>query len=230
MICMIPGCTSELPGTHVALEAATTRAARRCVMNRRMAMNLRTTALAVISVLALSGAAPSRAHAQQVGKYKNNGEYAYAYGNDTTGCRYFYISVAKGGTNAAPQTNLLYEIYDSCTGAWVSSGWGMISNSAFKRSGKTMTLNFTASSSGSFYLEGEAVAFALMFTKDSVFTSTWSGHSRWQYYTHVVQFHGSGTQNSATLSGTIGGSAPQASWATMGTGRDRYIEFDRGKN
>jgi hypothetical protein len=194
-------------------------------------MNRTTTALALTvgATLVLMAATPRRAQAEQVGKYKSNGAYANTNGTDGTGCRYFSISVARGGTTAAPQTYLYYDVYDACAGAW-SWGNGTIPNAAFKTGNKTMALNFTGSTSGGFYAEGEPLAIALTFTKDSSFTEKWSGHSRWEYFGHVVQHHGSGTRNSATLSGTIGGSAAQAFWAEIGTGRDRWIEFDRGKN
>ena len=120
-------------------------------------------------------------------------------------------------------------MYDACAGTW-SWGNGTIPNGAFKTGGKAMALNFTSSTGGGFYVEGEPLAIALTFTNDSLFTYKWAGHSRWEYYGHVVQQHGSGTQDSATLSGTIGGTAVQALWAATGTGRERYIEFDRGKN
>jgi hypothetical protein len=220
----------ESAGTAVALDAGT-RSRFAAPINRRITMTrtAMTIMLALNTALMLLGMSPHMAHAQQVGKYKSNGAYANANGTDAGGCRYFYISVARGGTTAAPETYLYYDIYDSCTGTW-SWGNGTIPNAAFKSGNKTMTLNFTGSTSGGFYAEGESLAIALTFTRDSSFTNTWSGHSRWEYYGHVVHHHGSGTQHSAALSGSIDGSAVQAYWATTGTGRDRYIEFDRGRD
>jgi len=145
-------------------------------------------ALTLNAALVLTGA--TIAQAGQVAKYKNNGAYAEAAGSDT-GCRDFYVVVSRGGTTASPQTYLFYDVYDRCTGTW-SWGSGTIPNASFNTGPKAMTLNFTGSTSGGFTAEGESLAITLTFTKDSVFTYTWSGHSRLEYYGHIVQHHGSG--------------------------------------
>ena len=191
-------------------------------------MNRTDITLAVVATIALIAGTPGTAHAQRVGKYKSNGAYAYTSGTDASGCRYFYLSVSRGGTNAAPQTYMYVDMYDSCSGAW-SWGSGTIPNADFKTGTKTVTLKTNGANTNTYFVEGDTLPISLTFTKTSAFSSSWSGHSRTEYYGHVVQHHGSGTYTSARVTGTIGGASVDVTWAETGSGRDHYIEFDRGR-
>jgi hypothetical protein len=190
----------------------------------------RTTSTAAVAIVTLllniAFIAPASA-AGRTGKYKSNGAFAQAYGYDATGCRWFYLYVAKGGTTAAPQTYLYYDIYDSCAGAW-SWGNGTIPNVDFKVGSRSITLKTTPANASGFFTEGESLAISLTFTPDRVYSVTWSGHSRTEYHGHVVQRHGSGTQGTAAITGTVGGMALGTVSAESGTSREHYMEFDRG--
>jgi hypothetical protein len=191
------------------------------------AMTCTTMKLALAAALMLSLGGARTADAQPLNKYKSNGAFVEIAGSDDTGCRYFYVYVTRGGTSAAPETYLYYDTFDGCANTW-AYGSGRISNGSFVTSKNTATLKFSGTSSGSFYAEGERPTIALTLTKDGVFSQRSSGHVRYEYYDHVVQRHGTWTYYTATLSGTFGGSAVRGS-ATTGTGRDHYMEFDRGK-
>jgi hypothetical protein len=202
--------------------------ARRGRHFRRQKMNRTSLTVAVVATIAVIASAPETAHAQRVGKYKSSGAYATASGTDASGCRFFYIWVGRGGTTASPQTSLYVDSYDSCSGSW-SWASGTIANADFKTGTKSATLKTNGASSTSLSTQGETLAISLTFTKSSAFSYSWSGHSRTEYYGHVVQRHGSNSYSSASVSGTIGGAAVNVSWAETGTGREHYIEFDRGQ-
>jgi hypothetical protein len=182
---------------------------------------------AVISavVLIIGGSTP--VGAEQTGRYKSNGAYAAAFGSDETGCRSFVVVVSRGGTTKAPETYLFYDVYDFCTDMWWS-GNGLIPNADF-RTGKTVTLVTSGLASSTFVTQAEGLPLSLTFTRSDVFTTRWSGHSRIEYLGHVVQRHGSTTNSSANISGSIGGSgvSPSSS-GEIGASREHVIEFDRG--
>jgi len=179
---------------------------------------------AAVLLLTLGAAA---AEAQPASKYKSNGAFAEVYGRDSAGCRSLYLYVARGGTTAAPETFLYYDTYDACANAW-GYGSGTISNGSFVTSKNAMTVKVNVRPSPSFYVEGEAPVISLTLTKDGAFTQRSSGHVRIEYSDHSVQRHGTWTYYTAAMSGTFEGSTVVADWAITGTGRDHYMEFDRG--
>jgi hypothetical protein len=213
---------------------------RPCLRQRHHPLNLsdkriedamtRTTMKFAIAAALMStlGTAPA-AEAQPVNRYKGNGAWLSVSGYDSSGCRSFFVLVSRGGTNAAPQTVLYYDIYDYCAGTWAATGSGTIPNTDLKISGKTVTLKTTGADSATFSSEGDAPIISLTLTKNGSYSESWSGHSRVEYFGTTVQRHGSWTSASVSVSGTIGGSAISAAWGDTGTGREHYIEFERAR-
>jgi hypothetical protein len=181
---------------------------------------------AAVSALMLTIAATG-IDAQPVNKYKSNGSFAEFVATDTAGCRFLYLYVARGGTTSAPETFLYYDTYDACTDTW-GFGSGTIPNGSFVTSKNTMSIRMTGTPPSSFYFEGERPNLALTLTRDGIFTQRSSGHVRIEYYNHVVQRHGTWTYFTATVSGTFAGSAMVGHEAITGTGKEHYMEFERG--
>ena len=177
-------------------------------------------------VSGLTGAA----FAEPPTKVKGNGGYLAASGYDTSGCIWSYVYAGRGGTTAAPQTWMNYDVYDVCAGQWPASGWGIIPNTALKIGNKTATLVFTPSASANFSAQGETGPIQIKVTADGLFSYSYSGHTRSEYAGHVYQSHGSWTERSATVTGTVVGFAQGGMRGSLGEGRDRYMEFDRGSN
>jgi hypothetical protein len=166
--------------------------------------------------------------AQPAAKSKGNGAFMSVSGTDSTGCVWTYLYVSKSGTAAAPQTWLSYDVYDGCTGEWMAAGYGLVANTAFKTTNKTATLVITPSSNANFHTQGAGGSIKLTLTADGVSSSSYSGHWRSEYMGHVYQSHGSWQEKSATVTGTLLGFAPGNISGAFGTGRDRYMEIDRG--
>jgi hypothetical protein len=120
--------------------------------------------------------------------------------------------------------------YDVYAGQWIASGWGIIPNTALKIGNKTATLVLTPSASANFSAQGETGPIQIKVTADGLFSYSYSGHTRSEYAGHVYQSHGSWTERSATVTGTVVGFAQDGMRGSLGEGRDRYMEFDRGSN
>jgi hypothetical protein len=178
----------------------------------------------VLTVLELGGTAS----AGVVAKHRGNGAFASVYGTDTSGCRWIYLDVSRGGTTAAPQTWLYYDVFDACNGQTESRGFGQIPNSDLKVSQKSTVLTTTPSSNGEFYAEGAAGSINITWTADGAFTSTYSGHSRVEYADRLVQSHGSWTYSSASAQGQLL-STTVSNVGSIGSGRDRFLEVEKGK-
>ena len=107
----------------------------------------------------LLGTAPLSA-AGPIQKFKNNGNFVEAYGTSLDGCAWFYLYIGKGGTAAAPTTNLHYNVYDFCT-QQASSGGGQIDNAAFKATRTRASLTFTPTPRANFEVVGRTEAIRL---------------------------------------------------------------------
>ena len=190
-------------------------------------MTCTTLKLATAAALMLTLGGAAFADAQPLNKYKSNGAFAEIIGSDGVGCRSFYLYIGRGGTTAAPETYLYYDMYDGCTNIW-AYGSGTVPNGSPVTSKNTVTIKASGAPSNSFYAEGERVNISLTLMKDGVFTQRSSGHVRYEYYDHAVQRHGTWTYYSANVSGTFGGSAVSAQEAITGIGKDHYMEFERG--
>lgn len=182
---------------------------------------------AIFTALMSTLGTAAAANAQPISRYKSNGAYAVVDDYDSSGCRYVYVYVSRGGTNAAPQTYLYFYVYDFCANTVPATGSGTIANTALKISGRTVTLKTTATDSATFSSEGDATTISLTFTRNGSYSESFSGHSRVESFGNTVQRHGSWTSTNASVSGTIGGSAISAAWGNTGTGREHYIEFER---
>ena len=219
----VDGSTTALAAPALALPSV--RASTACNPTEDV-MTCTTLKLATAAALTLIlGAANT--NAQPVTKSKSNGAFAEIIGNDGIGCRFFYIYIARGGTTAAPETYLFYDMYDACTNT-SAYGYGTVPNGSLVTSKNTTTIKASGAPSSSFYAEGERANISLTLTRDGVFTQRSSGHVRYEYYDHAVQRHGTWTYYSANVSGTFVGSAISAQGASIGTGKDHYMEFDRG--
>jgi hypothetical protein len=185
------------------------------------------TTLKLATALMLTFGAAAAANAQPLNKFKSNGAFAEITGSDGVGCRSFYIYIARGGTTAAPETYLYYDMYDGCTNTW-AYGSGTVPNASLVTSRNTTTIKASGAPSSSFYAEGERANISLTLTRDGVFTQRSSGHVRYEYFDHAVQRHGTWTYYSANVAGTFIGSVIAVQGATIGTGKDHYMEFDRG--
>jgi hypothetical protein len=171
----------------------------------------------------------STASAGVVAKHRGNGAFANFYGSDTTGCRWIYLDVSRGGTQSAPQTWLYYDVYDACTGRTESFGSGLIPNSDLRVSQKSTVLTTTPSTNGQFYAEGAAGSIDITWTSDGAYTYTFSGHTRLEYSDRLVQSHGSWTYATAGAQGQLLSVAVSNVYAFMGSGRDRFVEVEKGK-
>jgi hypothetical protein len=177
--------------------------------------------------LALSMTGAPALFAGQVVRSKGNGAYVEAWGTDTTGCVWTYVNVSKGGTKAAPQTWMYYDVYDYCSGQWIAYGGGSISNTSLKVTGTTAKVTMTTSANASFYTEGLTGSVQLTFTADGFESSTYSGHYRSEYAGHKYQSHGTWTRQSATVSGSLLGYTIANMNGYFGEGRDKYMEIER---
>jgi hypothetical protein len=188
------------------------------------------TALAFGAVLVMlhSSSMGSVSAAPRVAKFKNNGAYINVSGWLGNGCTSFYLYAGKSGTTSAPTTDLYYNVYDACSHQWLAHGGGQIANSALMVSKNRATLKRTAAAAASFSVEGTTGAIALTLTSDGLYSSSYSGHSRWEYAGHVYQQHGSWTSTTATVSGTLLGLVVEHGSGGFGDSRDKFIEFDRG--
>jgi hypothetical protein len=65
-------------------------------------------------------------------------------------------------------------------------------------------------------------------TADGLYSSTYSGHSRWEYAGHVSQSHGMWTSQSAAVSGNVLGFQFGSAAGSIGENRDRQMQIDRG--
>lgn len=189
----------------------------------------RNTALHIVGlVLVLLAVTGGSASAGQTARSKSNGAYVFASGNDASGCVWFYLSASRGGTTQAPETYLYYDMYNQCTNQWIAYGGGRVANTTLKTTNKRATLLITPTSSSDFHVEGIAGTLSITWTADGLYSSTYSGHSRTEYGDHVYQSHGSWTSRSAKAAGSILGFDLGNTSASLGEGRDRYMEIERG--
>ena len=179
----------------------------------------------VATALAAFTTAPAAA---QVRKSKGNGAYISASGSDASGCVWSEVYVSRTGTKAAPQTWMYYYAYNACSGEWIAYGDGLIANASLKTTQKGATLTVTPTTSANFYAAGSAGSMQITLTADGAYSHSYSGHSRTEYGGHVYQSHGAWTSQSATATGTVFGMAFGNMHGTLGEGRDRYMEIDRG--
>ena len=89
-------------------------------------------------------------------RWKSNGSFLEVYGFDGA-CVYTYLHVSKGGTAAAPQTQLTYSVYDNCASVSIAGGEGLIANTAFKVSTKGATLVVTPRAGAAFTVWGQVI-------------------------------------------------------------------------
>jgi hypothetical protein len=189
----------------------------------------RNTALQIVALpLVLLALCSSDASAQQTAHSKTNGAYVSASGNDSSGCVWFYVSASRGGTPQAPETYVYYDIYNQCASQWIAYGGGRVANTALKTTKNRATLIITPVASSNFQVEGLTGSLSLTWTADGLFSVSYSGHSRAEYGDHVYQSHGSWTSRSAKTIGNILGFDVGNVSASIGEGRDRYMEIDRG--
>jgi hypothetical protein len=195
-----------------------------------MASNLtRNAALHSVGIaLVLLTVTGSSATAGQTARSKGNGAYVSASGNDASGCLWFYLSASRGGTAQAPETYVYYDIYNQCTSQWIAYGGGRVANTTLKTTKKSATLLITPTASADFHVEGIAGSLSVTWAADGLYSSTYSGHSRTEYGDHVYQSHGSWTSRSAKVAGNILGFDLGNASASLGEGRDRYMEIERG--
>jgi hypothetical protein len=190
----------------------------------------RTTAVHTLGLaLGLLAVTANTASAGQVYHFKNNGAYAEMSGSDSTGCIWFYVSVSRGGTMQAPETNAYYEMYNQCTSESVGWGSGRVANTSFKTSKKGATLTLSPSASADFSTSGAVGTLSITWIVDGVWSYSYSGHSRQEYAGTVYQTHGSWTYKTAKAAGTILGVEIGEAWTQIGEGRDRYMEIERSK-
>jgi hypothetical protein len=190
----------------------------------RHARDLSIASIAMI-VLALGGTVS----AGVVAKHRGNGAFANVFGPDASGCKWIYLDVGRGGTTAAPQTWLYYDVYDGCTGLTESRGWGAIPNSDLKVSQKSTVLTTTPSANSEFYAEGAAGSINITWKADGSYTYTFSGHSRVEYADRLMQSHGSWTNNTAAVEGQLLSVTVANIPGSIGSGRDRFLEIEKGK-
>ena len=179
-------------------------------------------------ILLVSAVMTEAGFAQPAAKSKGNGAYMSVSGTDSSGCVWSYIYVSKTGTTAAPQTWMSYDVYNGCTGEWIAYGHGLIANTRFKVTNKGATLVITPSAGANFYTAGASGTLNLTLMADGVSSYSYSGHWRSEYLGHVYQSHGSWTSQSASVTGSMLGFAPGNMSGSFGTGRDRYMEINRG--
>jgi hypothetical protein len=182
--------------------------------------------LAALALAMLFISNSSAAAAGPVAKVALEGDYASAYGNDETGCRWYHVYVGRSGTKASPQTWLSYEVYDYCAQQYVGYGWGYIPNTAFKVTNKSSSLNFTITASQTFQASGLAGVIALTFTPNGAFNATYSGHSTTTYPSLVIKSHGWSSAASGQVSGTIL-SATVTGYADLGQSKQREMTIER---
>jgi hypothetical protein len=189
------------------------------------------TALRYLAVTAFVCAlATGNAFAGQTARSTGNGAYINVSGTDTSGCVWFYVYASKGGTTQAPETYMYYDIYNQCTGQWVAYGGGRIANSALKATKTSATLVVSPAGAAGFTTEGYTGSLNLKVTADGLYSSTYSGHAKTEYTGHMYQSHGSWTSKSATATGSLLGFDLAAVSASIGEGRDKAIEIERGSH
>ena len=161
-------------------------------------------------------------------KSTNNGAYMVAQGTDSSGCVSLWLYVGRSGTKAAPTTWMNYSVYDMCAGQSIGSGDGVVPNTTFKITGNRNTLTITPSAVAGFNTQGLTGQIKATVTADGLYSSTYSGHSRWEYAGHVSQSHGMWTSQSATVSGNLLGFQFGSAAGSIGENRDRQMQIDRG--
>jgi hypothetical protein len=187
-------------------------------------IGLRFTGAAVL----LSALTATTAAAGQVARSTGNGTYISVSGSDTSGCIWFYMYASRGGTTQAPQTYVYYDVYNGCSGQWIAYGGGRVANTALKATKKSATLNVTSANNADFYSEGSTGSVTLTITADGLGSYSYSGHSRSEFAGHMYQSHGTWTSKTATASGSILGFDIGNASASLGEGRDKVIEIERG--
>lgn len=168
------------------------------------------------------------ASAGPVTRSNGNGAFVSVFGTDSSGCIWLYLYASRGGTAQAPDTYMFYDVYNQCTSQWIAYGSGRVANAALKTTKKSATLTLDAASSADFYTEGATGSLDVTVTVDGLYSSSYSGHSRTEYAGHVYQSHGSWTWGSATATGSILGFTFGTASASLGEGRDKFMDIDRG--
>lgn len=194
-----------------------------------MTSNLSRNAMAhILFTAALAAFITTPAFAGDITKSKGNGAYIAISGQDASGCIWSYLYVSRGGTTAAPETWMSYDVYNSCSGEWIAYGGGNVANASFKVTRQGATLVMSPTSSAKFSTYGVTGPIQLTLAADGLSSYSYSGHSRSEYAGHVYQSHGSWTSQSATVTGTLLGFAVGRMQGSFGEGRDKQMEFDRG--
>jgi hypothetical protein len=172
------------------------------------------------------GLAPGVGFADPPVKWKANGA-SIEFSNFDGSCLSTWLNASKGGPTTAPQTHVYYHVWDECAMQTVAYGEGLIPNTAFKVSTKGATLAFTPKVGATFIATGPLGAITLTVTPNGDYTSTFSGHSEYTYPGHVFRTHGLSTWESASVSGTTMAGTIDSGSASIGTSRDRSMEFER---
>jgi hypothetical protein len=168
------------------------------------------------------------ASAGPVTRSNGNGTYINVSGTDSGGCIWFYLYASRGGTTQAPDTYVFYDVYNRCTSEWIAYGGGRVVNTALKTTKKSANLTLDAGSSLDFSTEGAIGSLDVTLTADGFYSSSYSGHSRTEYAGHLYQSHGSWTWESATATGSILGFTFGTASGSLGEGRDKFMDIDRG--
>src|SRR5688500_8064547 len=96
-----------------------------------------------------------------------------------------------------------YFLYDRCADQKVGHVDGVVPNTTFKITGNRNALTVTPSAVAGFNTQGLTGQIRVTVAADGLYSSTSSGHSRWEYAGHVSRSHGMWTSQSATVSGNL---------------------------
>ena len=192
-------------------------------MNFTKASTSRVLVVTAVAVAVAAGAASAENR-----KFKANGSYLSVNGYDASGSVWTGIDVYRGGTRAQPQTYLSYYSVDVCTWTELAYGWGTISNTAFKITGRGATLDVNPASVSGFQAAGNTGRIQLGVEVDGAWTYEYSGHERSTSAAFSSQRHGSATYKSAQGSCRLFGLQIDQVRGQLGDSRDMYLEFERG--
>jgi len=174
----------------------------------------------------------SPASAAQISKFKANEDFAYAYWND--GSVYGELQVHRGGTVNAPQTYLLYYVYDYETVS-ESCGYGFIPNGDLTGSWQTgLSLRTDTSRMTDGYMYGSlSGAIAVDWKKSGLYSYSTTGTHEQHFvdtFNGDIFYRQSGTWHygHASVSGTA---LSYSNWTygEMGNNNEVNITIERGE-